>query len=533
MDHTTFENDEVADYINSHFTPVRADNDRRPDLNARYNMGGWPTVVFLMPTGEVLTGATYLPPRQMMDMMSTVTEMFTKDKEALAQKAAQILRDQQESLSASGKLSDTIPGDILRAMESAYDVDHGGFGAQQKFPHIPALEMLLLSYKRTRNELHLEMAARTLRAMAGGGVFDPEEGGFFRYSTTRDWSIPHFEKMLEDNAGLLNLYVLAYSITADDFFIDVARDINRYLERVLLDQHSGAFFGSQDADEHYYRLKMDERVRRVSPSVDRTIYANWNGVAADAYLRTYESTGDSTYLSRALGVIGFVTGNMLNGGMFYHYYDTEAREQGIFSDQVWMGLALVRAYECTGERRYLEIARATADVIIGQFSDPAGGFFDIAEERRAAQMLPQREKSIDEESAAARFLVRLAHYGRNPVYREAAEAALRSIAGAYASYGILAAPYGLAVREVLGEPVRIAIAGSREDPRTQALIDASFRYKAPSSFVDVLAEEDASELEELGIEPSERPKAAVCLGASCKVADDAAELNAAIREAGG
>ncbi len=450
MEQTTFGHDEVAAYVNSHFVPIRADNDRRPDLNSRYNMGGWPTVAFLLPGGEILTGATYLPPRQLLDMMALVADTYARDREGLARRAAELLAEQQESVSSPGReIDQSVYDDTLRSVESVFDALHGGFGIEPKFPHVPALEMLLLDYQRTGNPRHLEIAARTLRAMGEGGVFDTEEGGFFRYSTTRDWSVPHYEKMLEDNSLLLGVYMEAYSITRDDFFKHIADEITRYLETVLLDPKTGAFFGSQDADEEYYKLGMEERTKRDAPSVDRAIYANWNGMAADACLRAYQLTNEQNYLDRALGAIAFVTENMRDGGMFFHYYESEPGGAGILSDQIWMGTALLRAFEVTGEREYLELARISGDAIITRFSDAVGGFFDITEERRTVEKLPQREKSIDEAAYASRFLTRLAAKAGHDPYRDAADRALRAFARAYSAYGLQAAAYATAVREGL------------------------------------------------------------------------------------
>ena len=121
--------------------------------------------------------------------------------------------------------------------------------------------------------------------MYTGGIYDPEEGGFFRYSTTRDWSIPHFEKMLEDNARMLSLLLTSKKLTGDDFFAAAARDVLRYLENNLYLPEREGWAGSQDADEEYYSLSLDERQKRRKPRIDRTIYVNWNALLVRSLLK--------------------------------------------------------------------------------------------------------------------------------------------------------------------------------------------------------------------------------------------------------
>jgi uncharacterized protein YyaL (SSP411 family) len=375
------------------------------------------------------------------------------------------------------------------------------------------------------------MIVRTLDAMRIGGIYDPIEGGFFRYSTTRDWSIPHYEKMLEDNSGLMSIYIQAYSASGDNKYLDIAKSIMHYLENVLLDEHTGTFSGSQNADEEYYQLPKEAREERNPPSVDQTIYVNWNSIAIDAYLKAYEATSDRSYLDRALRALNFIV-NLCRNDSFCHYYTDGPHEYGLLTDQMWAGTALLRAYECTGDRRYIQLAKETADSILNDFADSHGGFFDVTEERMRAKNLLYREKLVDENSYVARFLNRLSYYTHESVYRRSAEAALRVLTGAYESYGILAAPYGLAVTEFLEEPVKVAIAGSSSDRRTEELLNSTLRSKGPSSVVQMLGQ-DASEeeLREFGMQSADEPLASVCIRQTCRSTSDPDELQSAIREA--
>jgi len=520
MENTTFKSEQVAGIINNRFIPIKVDTDRRPDLNTRYNMGGWPTVAFLTPNGGILTGVTYVPPKQMADLLNRVADIYAEEGEELTGRVDEVWRQKEaeakREMESAVMLNESIPKNILRAIEGAFDPMYAGFGTQQKFLHVPVLEFLLATYRRTGNHEYLEMATRTLDAIRNGGVYDQFEGGFFRYSVTRDWSIPHYEKMLEDNSGLLGIFVQAYGSTGDESYISTARSIMAYLERTLFDRQAGAFYGSQDALEEYYRLSSEKRKELEPPAVDKTIYTNWNGMAADAYLKASEITGVPSYLGLALGVLEFLINNCRIDGGFCHYFDGEPKAPGMLADQIWVGMALLRAYECTGNRRFIDISRMIADFVLADFADPAGGFFDVTEKRRKDERLPHREKLLDENAVAARFLNRLFYYTHESSYKRSAESTLRSLANVYESFGLLAAPYGLAVVEMLEEPVRIAITGLREDPKMEELLTSALKTKDPSTLVQVLDEEASPEdFKDFGLEPSEEPKAAICVGGSC------------------
>src|SRR3989449_720650 len=165
-----------------------------------------------------------------------------------------------------------------------FDIDYGGFGFEPKFPHTEALELALLRFHYNDEKEMMTVASRTLDKMGKGGVYDTVEGGFFRYSTTRDWSIPHFEKMAEDNAKLLAVYLHAYQLTSNPFYKEVAEGIIRYVDNVLTDRLKPGFYGSQDADEEYYKLDREARKKHAAPMIDQTIYTNFNALFISSYL---------------------------------------------------------------------------------------------------------------------------------------------------------------------------------------------------------------------------------------------------------
>ena len=278
MDETSYSDPGVIDLINSEYVPIRVDNDLRPDINQRYNMGGWPTTAFLTSSGEILTGATYLPPDQMKDALGRVAGYYRTHQPDIANRVLEGKKRAGSAVARSaGALDAGAVDEILDAVKNAYDADYGGFGSAPKFPQTDAI-LLLLEQAQVRSDPELRaMATHTLERMAGGGTYDRVEGGFFRYSTTQDWSVPHFEKMLEDHAGLVAAVALAG-------LQDTLDKTTRYLDSVLRDPATGLYAGSQDADEDYYSLDAEGRARSTAPYVDRRIYTSWNAALAIAYL---------------------------------------------------------------------------------------------------------------------------------------------------------------------------------------------------------------------------------------------------------
>src|SRR2546429_8014472 len=197
MDETTYSDQQVIDLVNAEFVPVRVDNDVRPDVNQRYNMGGWPTTAFLTPQGDVLTGATYLPPDQMAGALRKVAEFYRANRPAIAAEVLEGRRRAGALVAASaGSLDPALVDRVLGAVESAYDPEHGGFGTAPKFPQTDAIA-LLAEQAVLRDEPRLrEMARHTLHAMAGGGRHRHVPGRLFRHSAPEGWGGPPLQEKL-------------------------------------------------------------------------------------------------------------------------------------------------------------------------------------------------------------------------------------------------------------------------------------------------------------------------------------------------
>src|SRR5260370_34232007 len=223
-------------------------------------MGGWPTTAFLTPSGDILPGATYLPADQMADALARVGGYFRPNQPEIANRLLEARKRAGSGVARSaGTLADGIVIEVVEAVKNAYDPEYGGFGSAPKFPQTDAILLLLERAQLDADPELRAMATHTLEMMAGGGTYDHVGGGFFRYSTTQDWSVPHFDKMLEDHAGLVNGLALAGSLEALD-------TTTGYLDRVLRDPVTGLYAGSQDADEHYYALDAGGPAQAPPPS---------------------------------------------------------------------------------------------------------------------------------------------------------------------------------------------------------------------------------------------------------------------------
>ena len=265
MDRESYEDPSLASVINAHFVPVKVDRDERPDVDSRYQaavsaisgQGGWPLTAVLTPDGKPFFGGTYFPrddrygrPGFERVLMAMADVWKNRRTEAL-ESASSVIAAIEHGENFAGRSGSLSPDIVLKLVESAlkqFDSGHGGFGSQPKFPHPAALDLLIDVAGRTGNEVVRNAVVVTLEQMARGGVYDQLAGGFHRYSVDERWAVPHFEKMLYDNAGLLANYVHAFQSFVDPDAARVARDIIRWLDEVMTDRDRGGFYASQDAD---------------------------------------------------------------------------------------------------------------------------------------------------------------------------------------------------------------------------------------------------------------------------------------------
>ena len=265
MDRESYEDPELAAVINQNFVAVKVDRDERPDVDSRYQaavaaisgQNGWPLTAVLTPEGKPYFGGTYFPREDRYGrpgfarVLLTMADAWKTRRDEVLESAGSVVEaiEYNENFAGqSGSLSLNIVEKMVESALEKFDRHNGGFGAQPKFAHPSAIDLLLDVAVRTGNQAAREAAAVTLEKMARGGVYDQLGGGFHRYSVDERWVVPHFEKMLYDNAELLKNYVHAFQSFVDPEFARVARDIIRWMDGSLSDRERGGFYASQDAD---------------------------------------------------------------------------------------------------------------------------------------------------------------------------------------------------------------------------------------------------------------------------------------------
>jgi uncharacterized protein YyaL (SSP411 family) len=535
MAHESFEDEATADYMNANFVNIKVDREERPDIDAVYmeavqamtGHGGWPMTSFLTPKGEPFFCGTYWPSESRHGMPA-----FGEVLQSVAQ-AWQTRRDEVEAAGAdvvsrlsarpAGGVSQEVTPELLDqaagSLRSTYDADSGGFGSAPKFPPSMALEFLLRRAARTGGA-GLDLVDGTCRAMARGGLYDQLAGGFARYSVDQHWVVPHFEKMLYDNALLLRVYVHWWRSTGSEFARRVALETGEFLLRDLRTPEGG-FASALDADtdgvegltyvwtpeqlvealgeedgrwaaaqlgvtargtfEHgtsvlqrlqepddparYERVRaalLEERLTRPQPGRDDKIVAAWNGLAVAALAE------GGVLLDRPDWVVAAdrcadLLGRVHWAGSRLHRTSrdgTAGRNAGVLEDYADVAEGLLTLHQVTGDPRRLAAAGALLDVVLDRFGDGKGGFFDTADD--AEQLVRRPQDPTDNATpsgtaAAAGALLTYAALTGSERHRSAAEAALGTVAPVFARHARFAG-WACAVAEALvAGPAEVAV----------------------------------------------------------------------------
>jgi uncharacterized protein YyaL (SSP411 family) len=470
MAHESFEDDETAELMNERFVNVKVDREERPDVDALYmdavvaltGHGGWPMTVFLNPEGEPFFGGTYFPPEPrhgmpaFRDVLTAVSDLYRERPSAAEGTARQLvdaIRASTQVRPSTDPLTESIPAEASRALRRQFDPDWGGFGGAPKFPQAPVLEFLLRRHLRGDDEA-LPMVVRTLDAMAAGGMYDLLGGGFHRYSVDRQWLVPHFEKMLYDNALLASTYLHAWVVTGDERYRQVAEETLDYVVRELA-LPEGGLASAQDADTEgvegltftwtpeegvpeellqpfeegrsIIRGELDEELRRrlweareqrPKPARDDKAIASWNGLALAALAEGGRRLDRPDLVDAARRVAEFLLGPLSGGdGRLYRSYrEGRAKTTGFLEDYADVARGLLELHVATGELRWLEKANRLARLAVELFADAEhGGFFRTPE---GGERLIARQKAFDDSptpsgnSMLAEVLLRLARlYG--------------------------------------------------------------------------------------------------------------------------
>lgn len=586
MAHESFEDDEVAAVMNAGFVNIKVDREERPDLDAVYmnatvamnGQGGWPMTCFLTPDGRPFYTGTYYPKQGFLQLLSAVREAWERRRDEVEEAASSItgqLQAMSGRLPAGPGVDIALCDTAIAAILPAEDVRFGGFGGAPKFPPSALLEALLRGYERTGDAAVLAVVARTAAAMARGGIYDQLAGGFARYSVDAAWVVPHFEKMLYDNALLLRFYGHLARRTGDALARRIASETADFLLNEL--RAGELFVSSLDADadgsegstyvwtpeqlaevlgpddgawaatlfevtptgtfEHgssVLQLLRDpedaarwQRVRqallaarlvRVQPGRDDKAVTAWNGLAITALVEASVALDRDDLLEGAGGCAAALLELHLRDGRLRRASlgGQVSEGDGVLEDYGTFATGLLSLYQLTGQWRWREAAAQLLDTALDHFADPdsPGAWFDVADD--AEQLVLRPSDPLDGAtpsgaSSVTEALLTAGYLLEDPRYREAAYASL-----AAASMALARAPrsagHWLAVAEAaVRGPIQVAVAC---DAATSALL-RSARLSAPGGAIVVGGVKDSSELLRDRGQIGDADAAYVCRGTVC------------------
>ncbi len=497
MAHDTWYDPDTVKIINEQFIAVKVDRDDRPEIDRRFQeavqaltgQGGWPLTVFLTPDRQPFYGGTYFPGKAkygmpaFSDVLTGIADLYRKDRGSVERTVNDLTQRYVYAYPRRTPLDPHYLSTVVSQMHDSFDPLYGGFGTSQKFPYSEALLFLLQYYESSGDRAAWEMIDYTLRRMAGGGVYDQIGGGFHRYATDRAWRVPHFEKMLNDNALLLSAYLEAYQLSGSPFFRSIAEEIVGFVFRDLVREPAG-FASSIDADTHgkegaYYTWEEPElaellgdgrvdyfmkaynvtrggniggasnvlylsdeddrqrfaadrekllaaREKREKPYVDMSIHTSWTALMVTSLARAFNVLGDRRCIDYAARTADFVMGQMYRDGTLYRVYTDRPAVAGYLEDYSCLIEALLELFNTTQDEDFLERAKELNQACEDKFFDREhGGYFFVQTEDRdaMAQDKPVTDFSVPGSNPQmAMNLIKLYYYTGDQTYIDRAQA---------------------------------------------------------------------------------------------------------------
>ena len=528
MAHECFEDVETAAVLNQNFISIKVDKEERPDIDSVYmnvcqaltGSGGWPLTVFLTPDQKPFYAGTYFPKPALIELLTNIASLWRTGRQEFLETGETLIERLNPHSISEGNLSEELMQDAEENLRHAFDQEHGGFGNAPKFPMPHNLLFLLERYTQTKDRHILHMAEKTLEQMYRGGMFDQVGFGFSRYSTDPYFLIPHFEKMLYDNALLIMSYIKAYEVTGKELYSGAAVKTADYVLREMTSP-DGGFYSAQDADSDgveggYYAFDYDEiiellgadagaqfnarygisrqgnfdgknipnllahpedaweyeeilpkvyeyRKARAKLHLDDKILTSWNGLMIAAFAQLYRVSDNERYLKVAEGATSYLEQNLWDGKSLYvSVRDGRRSGTGFLDDYAFYCYALLGMYEATLEERYLERAKELCCIAVEKFwDDDAAGFY--LREKGADQLILKPKETYDGavpsgNSVMAFNLVYLAQSLEDENMEDLARRQLRFMASQAQEYPAGYCFYLLALSRYLHPPVRIVCA---------------------------------------------------------------------------
>lgn len=463
MAHESFEDSRIAEILNRHFICIKVDREERPDIDSVYmsvchaftGSGGWPMSIFMTWNKKPFFAGTYFPVQSQYgmpgfsDLLYAIAKQWQDNRAKLLQSAEEIIAHLQKSEAVTNVIEENLTEAAVQHLKRSFDRVNGGFGSAPKFPTPHNLLFLMLYASQNHDSYALQMAEKTLLQMRKGGIFDQIGYGFSRYSTDKDFLVPHFEKMLYDNALLIMAYSAAYSMTQNQIYLDTAEKTAQYILREMTSS-DGGFYSAQDADSEgvegkYYTFTLKEiidilgeekgeqfaqtyditaggnfegvnipnllksnalesdfseekqklydfRKKRTKLHLDDKILLSWNALMTVALSMLYRVSHKEKYLQAAQNAEKFMEQNLWNGlQLFTSWRDGKRSEKSFLDDYAFYAAALIELYNSTLDKAYLEKAERFCDEAVKQFANGHDGGFYLCETDNTELFMNPRE----------------------------------------------------------------------------------------------------------------------------------------------
>ncbi len=455
MEREVFEDEEIAAYLNEHFVCIKVDREERPDIDKHYQdvhmllnkrPGGWPTSIFTTPENKPFFAGTYIPPKAkynrmgFMQLIQTIAPAIEQGNTKLIENADEVAHylKKSDKTKQPSSLSETVAIQFFKQCRSNFEPTYGGFGSAPKFPQASTLTTLMHYCQLNSDDEVASMVQHTLDNMAGGGLYDVVDGGFCRYSVDSEWLVPHFEKMTYDNALLCEVYLKAYGMFHDPYYLQIAQEIATFMSTFMMEDD--LFYSASDADTEseegtYFVYTRQEvlnanknagfsdseakkmtmrlgcsaegnfngrniirfvtvrrpewfknvrtqlrqlRKGRLYPFIDKKVQTSWNAMMIKALFEL--SLNDDTWLDQAVKSLDALLSKM-DGKKLMHssLIGRSAKIEAFLEDYAYLGTALIRAYEVTSNQTYLDKARDLADRAIESYFDNGCWYFSRGE----------------------------------------------------------------------------------------------------------------------------------------------------------
>ena len=604
MERESFENEEIARVLNENFVSIKVDREERPDIDAVYmaattaltGQGGWPMTCLLTPSGQPFFAGTYLSKPQFLQLLEAARAAWQTRRAELTEASDRIVAGLQQAMQQADDRPAGLAAPELEAaverLAAGFDRGHGGFGRAPKFPPSMVLEFLLRHYGRTGSKTALDLVSRTGEAMARGGIYDQLAGGFARYSVDAAWVVPHFEKMLYDNAQLLRVYLHWWRATRNPLAERIARETADFLLRDL-STAEGGFASALDADtegvegltyawtpeqlhdvlgpadgsraaellevtgagtfEHgqstlqllvdpedrqwwdQIRLRLRAaRDERPQPARDDKVVTAWNGLAIAALAEAATLLAEPRYLTAATDCASFLLDTHWQSGRLRRSsrQGVAGAAAGVAEDYGDLAEGLLALHQADANPRWLAAGLDILEAALARFAAPDGGFFDAADDAESLFTRPRDpadNAAPSGQSALAGALLTASVLSDRTAYRAAADQAL-AVAGGLATREPRFAGWTLAVAEAaLSGPLQVAVVGT--GPAAAGLARVARASLTPGTVV-VVGAPDQAEVPLLADRPlvGDEPAAYVCRGFVCeRPVTTEAELLAALQ----